>query len=141
MLDSEASPLKESVSLESPRSLQPCSHQLKRRVGRKTEWFLKNEPVVSLGVQIPAGGWILGGGVRGGCRATEKTMVRLQLVSCLSESDANPNQTQPRRNTHTHQYESCTIAPVAISHDCNATLFSATLPLMLCLPHLSDAGI
>lgn len=63
MLDSEASVLKESASLESPCSLRPCSHQLERGPGRKKEWLLKNEPVVSLGVQIPPGGWWVDEGV------------------------------------------------------------------------------
>lgn len=95
-LDSEASVLKESVSLESPRSLQPCSHQLERHVGRKKQWLLKNELVVHLGIQIPPGGCRVDGGC--GYWATEIS----ELVNCLSESDVNPNQTQPRRNTYTN---------------------------------------
>lgn len=67
LLDLEAPASKESMSPESCRALRSYSHQLKNRVGRKREWLLKNEPVVSLGVQIPAEGW------DGGYRATEIT--------------------------------------------------------------------
>lgn len=84
-------------------------------------------------------GWMVRGRCdRGGHWATEIT----KLVSCLSESDTNPNQTQPRRNTHINMSHAplpqwplamTVMQYCSVQHCCSCRVFHTCLMQVLCL--------